>query len=146
MIHDIDIVLGLVKSKIKRIDAVGANVLTACEDIASVRLEFDNGCVCNLTSSRISEEAMRKIRIFFKDTYISLDYRDAHAFIYKKNILGISKKPLPIEKEPSLLKELASFLACIEKNKQPVVNGPVAREALAVALEIKEKISQNLIS
>ncbi len=144
MIHDIDIILGLVKSKIKRIDAVGVNVLTGFEDIASVRLEFTNGCVCNLTSSRVSEETMRKIRIFFKDTYISLDYKNEQAFVYQRKRQGILKKPLPIEKEPSLTKELASFLECVAKHKNPVVSGHIARQALAVALETKNKIWQKI--
>ena len=74
MIHDIDIILGIIPSPIKNIQAVGVNVLTPLEDIASVRITFENGCVCNLTASRVSDEVMRKIRIFQKDTYISLDY------------------------------------------------------------------------
>lgn len=140
MIHDIDIILGLVKSKIKRVQAVGVNVLTPFEDIANARLEFTNGCICNLTSSRVSDEVMRKIRIFFKNTYISLDYKNEQAFIYQKEKAGISKRPLPIEKEPSLTKELAYFLECVREHKQPVVSGEVARQALATALEIKNKI------
>ncbi len=144
MIHDIDIILGLVKSKIKRIDAVGVNVLTPFEDIASARLEFADGCICNLTSSRVSEEVMRKIRIFFKNTYISLDYKNEHAFIYQKEKNSISKKPLPIEKEPSLTKELTSFLECVAGHKKPVVSGEVARQALATALEIKNRIWQRI--
>ena len=140
MIHDIDIILGLVKSKVKKIEAVGARVLTPFEDIANARLEFVNGCVCNLTSSRVSEEAVRKIRIFFKNTYISLDYKNERAFVYQKKERNITKHPLPIEREPSLEKELSSFLDCLEKRKQPVVSGQVARQALALALEIKNKI------
>ncbi|MFC1592425.1 Gfo/Idh/MocA family oxidoreductase [Candidatus Omnitrophota bacterium] len=140
MIHDIDIVLGLVKSKLNKIAAVGVNVLTPFEDIASARLEFANGCVCNLTSSRVSEEIMRKIRIFFGDTYISLDYKNEHAFAYKKTKAGISKKPLPIEREPSLEKELSHFLDCIARHKKPIVCGEIGRQALDVALQIKNKI------
>jgi predicted dehydrogenase len=140
MIHDIDIILGLVKSDIKRIDAVGVNVLTPFEDIANARLTFKNGCVCNLTASRISDEAMRKIRIFQKNAYISLDYKNAQASIYRKSDQGISKETLPIEKEQPLQKELASFIDCVMHRKQPLVTGPVAREALAVALRIRDQI------
>ena len=140
MIHDIDIILGLVKSKIKKIEAIGVNVLTAFEDIASARVEFYNGCVCNLTSSRVSEEVMRKIRIFFNNTYISLDYKNEHAFVYKKINQEILKKPLPIEREPSLKKELSYFLDCVLKHQKPIISGEVARQALAVALEIRDKI------
>ncbi|HTZ11105.1 MAG TPA: Gfo/Idh/MocA family oxidoreductase, partial [Candidatus Margulisiibacteriota bacterium] len=84
MIHDIDITLGLVQSKIKRIESVGINVLTSFEDIANARLTFKNGCVANLTASRVSDEIMRKIRIFQEDTYISLDYKEAKASLYRK--------------------------------------------------------------
>ena len=142
MIHDIDIVLGLVESRIKRIGAVGVNVLTPFEDIANARLEFANGCICNLTSSRISEETMRKIRIFFKNTYISLDYKNEQAFLYQRKKQGILKRPLPIQREPSLVNELASFLECVVNYKKPAVSGSVARQALAIALEIKKKIWQ----
>jgi predicted dehydrogenase len=143
MIHDIDIILGLVNSPIKRIDAVGVNVLTPYEDIANARISFKNGCVANLTASRISEEAMRKIRIFLKNAYISLDYRAQQAFIYKKELTGITKAALPIEKEQPLKKELASFVECVTAHKEPVVSGEIAREALAVALKIRDLIWKN---
>ncbi len=140
MIHDIDIVLGLVNSPVKRIEAVGVNVLTSFEDIANARISFQNGCVANLTASRVSEEAMRKIRIFLKNAYISLDYRDQQAFIYKKETAGIKKAALPIEKEQPLKKELASFVDCLRRRKEPVVSGEIARQALAVALKIRDLI------
>lgn len=140
MIHDIDIILGLIQSPITDIQAVGINVLTALEDIASVRMTFANGCVCNLTASRISDDAMRKIRIFQKDTYISLDYIKQEAFIYKKQLFQISKHALPIEKEEPLKKELEHFIDCVRDNKKPLVSGIEGREALKVALDITNKI------
>jgi predicted dehydrogenase len=140
MIHDIDITLGLVQSKIKRIESVGINVLTSFEDIANARLTFKNGCVANLTASRVSDEVMRKIRIFQEDTYISLDYKEAQACIYRKSGQGIVKENLPIEKEQPLKKELESFVECVLENKTPLVSGLVAKEALAVALEIQRQI------
>jgi len=140
MIHDIDIVLGLVNSPIKQIDAVGVNVLTAFEDIANARITFTNGCVANLTASRVSDETMRKIRIFQENTYISLDYKDAKASVYKKTGLQISKTDLPIEKEQPLQKELQSFVNCVIEHKEPLVSGKTAREALAVALQIQDQI------
>jgi predicted dehydrogenase len=140
MIHYIDIILGLVRSKIKRIEAVGVNVLTGFEDIANARITFADGCVANLTASRVSDEAVRKIRIFQEDTYISLDYKNEQASIYKRTASGISKEDLPIEKEQPLQKELESFLACVREHKQPLVSGPVARQALAVALKIQKHI------
>jgi predicted dehydrogenase len=140
MIHDIDIVLGLVNSPLKRIDSVGVNVLTKFEDIANARLSFKNGCVANLTASRVSEDSMRKIRIFQEDTYISLDYKNAEASVYRKVGLGITKTNLPIEKEQPLQKELESFIACVINRATPLVDGQVARSALAVALEIQKQI------
>ncbi len=140
MIHDIDIILGLVPSKIKSIDSIGINVLTKFEDIANSRITFENGCVANLTASRVSDEPMRKIRIFQENTYISLDYKEAKASVYKKNALMITKHNLPIEKEQPLQKELESFIDCVITGKEPLVSGPVAREALAVALDIQRQI------
>ena len=140
MIHDIDIILGLVASRIERIDAVGVNVLTRFEDIANARIIFKNGCVANLTASRVSDEVMRKIRIFQENTYISLDYKNAQAWVYRKGLLKIKKESLPIEKEQPLQKELESFIACVTNNTTPLVSGTVAREALAVALEIQKQI------
>lgn len=140
MIHDIDIVLGLVQSKIKKIESVGIDVLTQFEDIANARITFENGCIANLTSSRVSDEVMRRIRIFQKDTYISLDYKDARASVYKKTRLKIKKEDLPIEKEEPLKKELESFVDCVMNHKEPLVSGEVARESLSVALKIQEQI------
>jgi predicted dehydrogenase len=140
MIHDIDIVLGLVNSPIKKIEAVGIPVLTPLEDIANARITFKNGCVCNLTASRVSDEWMRKIRIFQKNTYISLDYKNEEAFVYRKTDSRITKEALPIEKEQPLKKELASFIDCIIQNKAPIVSGEVARQALATAFGISKLI------
>lgn len=144
MIHDIDIILGLIKYPIKDIQAVGVPVLTKREDIANVRLTFTNGSVCNITASRISQEVMRKIRIFLKNAYISLDYVDQKAFIYRKQLIAITKENIPIEKEEPLKKELESFIDCITHDRPPVVSGIEARLALKVALEITEKIWENL--
>lgn len=146
MIHDIDIVLGLVDSAIKSIEAVGVKVLTDFEDIANARITFKNGCVCNLTASRVSDEVMRKIRIFQEDTYISLDYKEAQASVYKKEGLTITKEDLPIEKEQPLQKELASFIESIIERKEPLVSGKIAKQALAIALQIQKQIWQKSIS
>jgi predicted dehydrogenase len=140
MIHDIDIVLGLVASQIKKIESVGVNVLTQFEDIANARITFKNGCVANLTASRVSDEIMRKIRIFQENTYISLDYKEAKASVYKKGPTTITKEDLPIEKEQPLQKELASFIRCVITHEEPLVSGKVAREAVKVALKIQDQI------
>lgn len=146
MIHDIDIVLGLVPSKIKKIESVGVNVLTQFEDIANTRITFNNGCVANLTASRVSDELMRKIRIFQEDTYISLDYKEAKACVYKRSGQNIAKENLPIEKEQPLQKELQSFVDCVLEGREPLVSGSVARDAVAVALKIQDQIWRKKIS
>jgi predicted dehydrogenase len=140
MIHDIDIVLGLVNSKVKRIDAVGVSVLTPFEDIANVRLNFKNGCTVNLTASRISDEPLRKIRIFLKDTYISLDYQAQEAFCYKKEKAAIVKTLIPIEKDEPIKKEIESFALCVRNGRKPVVSGVEAYEALKLATKISDLI------
>jgi len=142
MIHDIDIVMGLCQSPVKDIQAVGVNVLTDKEDIANARITFTNGCVCNLTASRVSPEVMIKIRIFLNNTYISLDYVQQEAFIYKKHGKLISKHALPIEKEEPLKQELESFVDCVVNHKKPIFSGIEGRNALKVALEITEKIKK----
>ena len=119
---------------------MGGAVLSKGEDIANARVTFKNGCVCNLTASRISDESMRKIRVFLKNTYISLDYKNEEADIYRKDGDKITKESIWVKKEEPLKKEIASFLECISSNKRPLVSGKEGREALRVALKI-----QNLI-
>jgi len=143
MIHDIDIILGLVSSDIKNIHAVGVNVLTPMEDIASSRIIFKNSCVCNLTASRVSDEVMRKIRIFLPDAYISLDYVKQEAFIFKKKGKLILKHALPIQKEEPLKQEVESFIDSISNDNPVVVSGTDALKALRLALRITKNIQSN---
>ena len=140
MIHDIDIILWLIQSPIKSIEAVGVKVLTKHEDIANVRLTFKNGAVCNITASRVTEKATRKIRMFQPNAYISLDYIRQDAIIYTKKLGMIVANKIDIKKEKPLQKEIAAFLDCIRTNKKPLASGQEGRDALAVALEILKKI------
>ena len=140
MIHDIDILLWLIQSPIKSIEAVGVKVLTKHEDIANVRLTFKNGAVCNITASRVTEKAMRKIRMFQPNAYISLDYIRQDAIIYTRKLGMIVANKIDIKKEKPLQKEIAAFLDCIRTNKKPLASGQEGRDALAVALEILKKI------
>jgi len=140
MIHDIDIVLGMVNSPVESIQAVGINVLTEHEDIANARLNFKNGAVANITASRISPKSMRKIRLFQENAYISLDYEAQEASIYTKEGPKITRKKINIKKEKPLQKELQSFTQCVKEKKAPLVSGLEGRNALAVATEILEKI------
>ena len=140
MIHDIDIVLDLVKSPIKHIDSVGACILSKTEDIANARVRFENNAVCNLTASRVTPDVQRRIRIFQDNAYISLDYVKQEAQIYTKQNGHIDHKEIDITKADSLKEELTDFIDCVRSNKRPLVSGEEGREALAVALEVSRQI------
>ena len=168
MIHDIEIILHLVRSPIASIDAVGVPVLSRSEDIANARLRFENGCVANLTVSRVSPERLRKIRVFQEDCYLSLDYMRQEGFVYRlaedhqkeSSLLSklfassdstivsefagrkIVREPVPIEKGEPLKRELADFWACARAGAQPKVSGREGTAALALALEITQRIAQ----
>ena len=152
MIHDIDIIMSLVKSPIVDVEAVGTNVLTDHEDIANVRLKFSNGAIANISASRLSANELRKIRIFQPDAYISLDYVKKHAVLFKKSDprLGAGKRiirsNIPIKIKDALVEEIASFVDCIQQNQKPLVSGKEALEALRVALEITKQIKNNVSS
>lgn len=142
MIHDIEIILHLVKSPIKSIDAVGVAVLSQAEDIANARIRFESGCVANITTSRISQDKMRKIRVFQDDAYLSLDYQKQSGEIYRKNGTQITRKSIPVMKDEPLKKQLESFLECIQTQCDPAVSGTHASEALKVAAVIIEEIGK----
>jgi len=141
MIHDIDIILWLIGSPVKSVEAVGVSVLSKHEDIANARITFNNNAVCNITASRITAYTMRKIRMFQPNAYISLDYVKQEAAIYKKRLGKIVSQQIDIKKEQPLQKEIASFLQCVKTGKKPLASGEEGREALAVALEVLRKIS-----
>lgn len=143
MIHDIDIILGIVDAPISDIQAVGIPVLSASEDIANARIRFANGCIANMTASRISFEKVRKIRIFQSNAYISLDYQNQEGMIYRKEGADIVRERLPLEKDEPLRLEIRSFLECIRASRQPVVPGEHGRQALRVASEITRLLQEN---
>ncbi len=146
MIHDLDIVLFLVNSKVKSLEAFGAKVLSDHEDIAKCRLRFENGCIVDLSASRISLEQYRKIRIFQSDAYVSIDYARKDLKVYRKKKKLVKSfsdieivKP-HLEKEEPLRLELEHFLDCIKEGKQPTVTGEHGRDALDLGLEILEQL------
>ncbi len=143
MIHDIDIILGLVHSKVKKIEAVGISSVSDHEDLANVRLTFENNVIADITASRITKEEVRKIRIFQEDSYILLDYMQQEAFEFLKQASNIQKNKIKIVKTPSLQAELASFIECVRTRKKPIVSGEEGKQALMVALQILEKINSN---
>lgn len=161
MIHDIDIVLAIVKSPVKHISASGVAVITDTPDIANVRIEFNNGCVANLTSSRISMKKMRKLRIFQKDAYIGIDFlakkteiiklkedTDEGVFTFDLETPGGNKKTIAvaspaIEDGNAILMELQSFVESIIHNKTPIVSEIDGFMAMETAHLILEKMKQN---
>jgi len=143
MIHDLDIILYLLKDKIRKIEAKGVKVLSQTEDIANARLVFDNGCVANITSSRISEKRERKIRIFMPQSYISLDYAKQSVEIYKKLKTKIIKKSLPITKEEPLKAEIEDFVSLIKKNVFDIDYAEKAKDALLLACKIEKNIKKS---
>jgi predicted dehydrogenase len=143
MIHDIEVVLHLVRSPLVSVDSVGTAVLSKGEDIANARLRFENGCVANLTTSRISFEKMRKIRVFQDDAYLSLDYFEQSGEIYQKVNSQIIKESIVVEKDEPLKLQLTAFIDCVRLKKSPLVGGVQAAAALEIALQITEQIAQN---
>ncbi len=144
MIHDLEIILHLVRSPVQTIDAVGVPVLSRGEDIANARLRFENGCVANITSSRISPEQMRKIRVFQENVYLSLDYQNQTGEVYRRTTEGLTREDVEIEREEPLKRELAAFIECASTGRAPKVSGFQAAAALELAVEITRRI--NLVS
>ncbi|HWA26207.1 MAG TPA: Gfo/Idh/MocA family oxidoreductase [Lacunisphaera sp.] len=157
MIHDIGIVLALVKSPIRKIDSVGINVLSKTEDIANARIEFENDCVANLSASRMSLKKNREIRVFQDNAYLSLDFMNQKGHLVRKSDIiayglklkvglakaGEDKVPvheIPIEKGEPLAIELAHFLESVKEAKEPKVGAALGRSALEVAIAITDEI------
>ena len=147
MIHDIDIILNLVASEISSIRAAGIPVITEHVDIANARLEFLNGCVANVTASRISTKNERKIRLFQRDKYISVDFANQDITVIAKDgkrpgkvIPGMRIDRLNFAKGDALEEELKSFIQSVSHRSPPLIDGQEGREALRIALEIMEQI------
>ncbi len=143
MIHDLEIILHLVRSPVQTIDAVGVPVLSKGEDIANARVRFENGCVANITSSRISPERMRKIRVFQEDAYLSLDYQNQSGEIYRRSNGRITRDKVEIERQEPLKRQLIAFAECASTGREPTVSGFQATAALELAVEITKRIAAN---
>jgi predicted dehydrogenase len=158
MIHDIDIILNLVKSKVKKIDANGVAIITDKIDIANARIQFENGCVANITASRISMNKMRKMRLFQKSAYISIDFLQNSSEVFKigdgtgensialtefeqgnKNIKIFYERP-PVKEVNSMKYEVNKFIDAIINNEEPIVTLEDGLQALEVANEIVNMI------
>jgi predicted dehydrogenase len=151
MIHDIDILLSLVNSKVKEIDAVGIPILTPHSDIANARIEFENGCRANVTASRVSKEKIRRTRIFLPNGTLSIDYFTQKVSLTKRvddprknKIPEIVTEEIPVKKVDSLEVEIHSFLQSVRDRKRARVSGWDGKRALEVALQIIQKIDEGV--
>ena len=142
MIHDIGIVMELVKSAVERVDSVGVTVVSKTEDIANARIQFENGCVANINASRMSDKKIREIRVFQPTAYLSLDFMNQRGHVMRKGMLSIKKEEIPIEKSEPLRVELASFLDCVARIGEPKVDAEFGKSALEVAIRITEQIAE----
>ena len=152
MIHDIDIILALVDSQLERIDASGTAVLTQETDIANARLTFKNGCVANVTASRISMKMERKMRLFRPCSYISVDFQNKvlikHRTGTKEMFAGIPEintEEVVFEGGDALLEEIKHFIECIKTGNKPLVSGEDGKRALETAIKITDLLSLSKI-
>lgn len=144
MIHDLDIVLALAKAPLKEIRAAGISVLSPKVDIANVRLEFKDGCIANLTASRVSTDKVRKLRLFQPRQYLSVDYaKQAAAVFTVGGPEGIAFEQLPIETGEPLKLQFAAFLESVENRSKPKLDGATARKTLEIALAVLAKIEEH---
>ena len=149
MIHDIDIILNIVKSPISHIDAVGVPIITSQVDIVNARLNFESGCVANVTASRVSAEKMRKIRIFQSDAYISIDYAAQKITVYKRvsdgnDQFSIVRQDMDISPSDYLGDEIKSFVQAVRTRTTPPVTGRDGKRALEVAIQIQERLEESM--
>jgi predicted dehydrogenase len=144
MIHDLDVILAIVKSEVTSIEAVGVPVLTPKYDIANVRLRFASGCIANITASRISKDRVRKIRFFQPDAYLSVDYASQEVegwrLVRKEPRPDIQGGAIPVERDEPLRRELADFVKAVRDRSAPLVDGEAGRRALVLAAEIADKM------
>jgi predicted dehydrogenase len=146
MIHDIDIILSLMGSPIRQVEAIGTPVLTEHVDIASARLKFANGAVANVVASRVSDKKTRRIRVFQPTGYLSLDFVEQTIDIAYPEVqpgaerLRIHRERIAVEPVKPLDLELAAFVECVRASQDPLVDGRVGLEALKVALEIQSSM------
>ena len=145
MIHDIDVIASLVHSTVERVEAVGVAVLTDKPDIANARITFSNGCIANVTASRVSIKRERKIRFFQPDAYLSIDYDQRRAQIFHKPPLGggwmdIRSETIEIKEGDALADEIESFLDCVQTRSHPLVSGAEGLRALEIASMISGQL------
>ena len=146
MIHDLDVVLSIVKSEVESIEAVGVPVITPHVDIANARVRFENGCIANVTESRISRDRVRKIRFFQPAAYVSIDYAGQRVEVWRLEqgagpVPSIQGGELHVANEEPLKRELADFVDAVRSKRQPLVTGDQGRRALTLAQRIADKMA-----
>jgi predicted dehydrogenase len=151
MIHDIDMIIGLVASPVAQVDAVGTPVLGKRIDIGNARITFESGCIANVTASRVSYKTERKMRVFARNQYLSCDLGEGRINGYRlkgdpmtDGLAAIAAETYEIEKQDSLANEIDAFLDCITRGEKPLVDGWAGCEALRVASMINESIEEHL--
>src|SRR6185369_6111210 len=142
MIHDIDIVLSLVRAPVKEVRAVGIPILSARADIANARVEFEDGCVANFTASRVSFEKVRKIRFFQPHDYISIDCAAQTGAVVSLRMGKVAERKLAPPTEEPLMAELTAFLDCVQTRSNPRVTGGDGLRALELAIRINKEIDR----
>lgn len=140
MIHDLGVILQLVKSPVEKVESAGVSVLSPSEDIANARITFANGCVANVNTSRVSLKKVREIRVFQPNTYLSLDFMNQKGHLLRKVGLNLEKEEIPIEKGEPLQLELASFVDCVARYEEPKVSAALGKTALELAIRVTEQI------
>ncbi|MGJ8654255.1 MAG: Gfo/Idh/MocA family oxidoreductase [Opitutaceae bacterium] len=140
MIHDIGVILALVRSPIKQVDAVGVNVLSQSEDIANARITFENGCVANINTSRVSTKKVREIRVFQPQNYLSLNFQEQSGHYLRKEGVELVREEIPIEKDEPLKLELESFVQVVKHTGKPKVGAELGKSALELAIQVTELI------
>ena len=151
MIHDIDMIIGLVDSPVSKVDAVGTPVLGRRIDLANARINFESGCIANVTASRVSYKTERKMRVFARNHYLSCDLGEGRISGYRlkgdpavMGLAAIESESYQIEKQDSLANEIDAFLDCVSTGVKPLVDGRAGCEALRVASMINESIEEHL--
>jgi predicted dehydrogenase len=141
MIHDIDVILSMVKSPLSEIRAMGAPILTEEVDIANARLEFANGCVANVTASRVSRESLRKIRVFQSAEYFSIDFLERRISIVRKAGNTFEAENFGFPQQDALKSEIRAFVDAVRNGSPPAVSGEDGKRALEVALKISSQMA-----
>jgi predicted dehydrogenase len=132
-----------VRSPVKKVDAVGVNVLSNSEDIANARITFENGCVANINTSRVSQKKVREIRVFQPQNYLSIDFQDQSGHFLRKEGVELVREEIPIEKDEPLKLELASFVQVVKETGKPKVGAELGKTALDIAIQVTELIHQD---